>query len=705
MSKWIGYMRGRITTSLVAGVLTTLLPVSAGAEVGTVSTSYNLSGTPGLVDLPTAEVAPDSEFSLFFSSFGTHFRGGIAFQVTPRLSAVFRHTKLGDYGGRPGENDYFDRSFDLRYRLLNEGKYLPAVSIGLNDFIGTGLYSSEYVVATKSFMDDRLRVTGGVGWGRLAGRNTIGSLFGDRPPLDFGLGGNLSSNQWFRGEMSPFGGVSYKVNDKLTFKAEYSPDTYARETERGIVDQKTPLNFMLDYNWSPTTNLSLFYLHGDMIGGQFSFNFNPRRPAARSGNETAPLPVKPRGASGWDQQWITDPSARPDLQKVVSKALKKDGQRLQAMALSATEVEVQLQNLRYHSPAQAVGRAARILTRAMPASVETFRITLVDNGVALSTVVLKRSDVEALEHSSSAAIFDRAEITEASGRPDMVPTPGIYPHFTWGITPYAELSIFDPDNPVRAEFGLKASAKYQVTPSFVLSGAVTKAVWGNIGREDLAPSNLPRVRSDATIYAREGDPAIEHLTAAWYARPGENLYGRVTVGYLEKMFGGVSAELLWKPMDSSLALGAELNWVQKRDYDLLLGFQDYSAATGHVSAYYDFGNGFDAKIHAGRYLAGDWGGTLAVDRVFDNGWRVGGYATFTSASAEDFGEGSFDKGIRFTVPLEWALGQPSRGSSVTDIRSLARDGGVRLNVEGRLYDWVKEGHGNALAGRWGKFWR
>ncbi|OXS18854.1 hypothetical protein CGU36_28400, partial [Pseudomonas fluorescens] len=104
------------------------------------------------MDLPTAEVAPDSEFSLFVSSFGTHFRGGIAFQVTPRLSAVFRYTKLGDYGGRPGKNDYFDRSFDLRYRLLNEGKYLPAVSIGLNDFIGIGLYSREYVVATKSFV-------------------------------------------------------------------------------------------------------------------------------------------------------------------------------------------------------------------------------------------------------------------------------------------------------------------------------------------------------------------------------------------------------------------------------------------------------------------------------------------------------------------------------------------------------------------------
>lgn len=107
---------------------------------------------PGLVDLPTAEVAPDSEFILFFNHFAPHTRGGITFQALPRLTATFRYTKLKGFGDAHEDFNYFDRSFDLRFRLLNEGKYLPAVSVGLNDFIGTGLYSSEYIVATKSLL-------------------------------------------------------------------------------------------------------------------------------------------------------------------------------------------------------------------------------------------------------------------------------------------------------------------------------------------------------------------------------------------------------------------------------------------------------------------------------------------------------------------------------------------------------------------------
>ena len=701
-------MRGRATKSLAIGAIMAALPNLAAAEISTVSTSYNIIGMPGLVDLPTAEVAPDSEFVLTYVQYGPQARGALTFQVTPRLTASFRYTKLGMFGGG-GAYDYFDRSFDVRFRLLNESKYLPAVSIGLNDFIGTGLYSSEYIVATKSLMDNRLRVTGGLGWGRLGGRNPIGQTFGSRPVWDYGEGGTLSAGQWFRGDFAPFGGVSYQVNDKLTLKAEYSSDLYAREVGVGILEYKSPLSFGIDYKLSPITNLSLFYLNGETLGAQMTMQFNARRPAARTGLEKAPLPVAPRGsydAKTWSADWITDPTNKTDLQKLLSAELTKDGQGLESMALSGTAVELRVINNRYFSPAQAVGRASRLLTRVMPASVETFRITLTERGLPLSTVVVKRSDIERLENASSSAIFKHAEIVEADlGNKDLVRTPDVFPRFKWSLTPYAELSLFDPDNPVRTEFGVRAAASYEITPSLILSGAVTKSIWGNIGTGEVAPTNIKPVRTHGPIYAQQGDPAIEHLTAAWYARPGKNLYSRVTVGYLESMFGGASAEVLWKPVDSRLALGAEVAWVKQRDYDQLFGFQDYSTTTGHVSAYYDWNNGFISTVHAGKYLAGDWGATLAVDRKFNNGWTVGAYATVTDISAEEYGEGSFDKGIRFTIPLEWALGQPSKGKSITDIQSLARDGGARVEVDGRLFEWVNDGHGDALASRWGKFWR
>ena len=68
-----------------------------------------------------------------------------------------------------------------------------------------------------------------------------------------------------------------------------------------------------------------------------------------------------------------------------------------------------------------------------------------------------------------------------------------------------------------------------------------------------------------------------------------------------------------------------------------------------------WGTGFLARLMPVAILRGDWGATFSLDREFNNGFRVGGYFTLTDVSSEDFGEGSFDKGIRFEVPLSWLM--------------------------------------------------
>ncbi|WP_197470914.1 YjbH domain-containing protein, partial [Sulfitobacter sp. HI0054] len=77
---------------------------------------------------------------------------------------------------------YRDRSFDLRYLLKKEDAFWPAITVGLQDFAGTGIYAGEYVVATKTFdntlLPGRVKVTGGLGWGRLGSHGSIGAPFG-----------------------------------------------------------------------------------------------------------------------------------------------------------------------------------------------------------------------------------------------------------------------------------------------------------------------------------------------------------------------------------------------------------------------------------------------------------------------------------------------------------------------------------------------
>jgi hypothetical protein len=145
------------------------------------------------------------------------------------------------------------------------------------------------------------------------------------------------------------------------------------------------------------------------------------------------------------------------------------------------------------------------------------------------------------------------------------------------------------------------------------------------------------------------------------------------------MFSGFGGEVLYQPYQSRLAFGVSANWVQQRDYDKSFKHLDYKTSTAFASVYWatPFYN-FDVAVHAGKYLAKDVGATLEVRRTFHNGWSVGLWATKTDVSAEDFGEGSFDKGMYFRIPFNGLLGTSSRSNYSMRLRPIQRDGGQRL---------------------------
>ena len=148
-----------------------------------------------------------------------------------------------------------------------------------------------------------------------------------------------------------------------------------------------------------------------------------------------------------------------------------------------------------------------------------------------------------------------------------------------------------------------------------------------------------------------------------------------------------------------------LNFAKQRDFDQLFGFQDYEVVTGHASAYYDFGGGYLGQIDAGRYLAGDYGATFTLAREFNNGFKLGAFFTLTDVPFDDFGEGSFDKGIQVSIPTSWLSGQSSTDRIDSTIRPVLRDGGARLNVQNRLYELTRGSQGKELEDGWARFWR
>jgi len=657
-------------------------------------------------------VTPDARVSVTVSHVRGITRTNIGFQLTPRIFAGIRYSAHGV----PAFN--YDRSLDLSYLITPERGYLPALSVGLRDVLGTGWYSSEYLVATKS-LGARLKVTGGIGWGRLGSYRSfgnplsgvLGSGFDTRPTVTLGLGGIPAYNRWFRGPAAFFGGIEWKTPiDGLTLKAEYSSDAYTTEVGAGILTHRIPFNFSLNYRLWNGASVSAYYLHGSRVGIIGSVALNPRLPINGASIGPAPQPVFARPNDGpYDTSWTSQKQAVGILRQNMNLLLKQEHLRFEALRVQAQSATIWFRNTGLDAVPEAIGRVARAMSRAMPASVETFHIVPVVNGIPVLSVALKRRDIETLEHDPDAAakIYARAKISDAAAdipRQDRISSPISFPK--WSIGPYGKLSLFDPTNPVRFDLGVRLKGRIEIAPGFVLSGSVRKKIVGNRNTVTRVSNSIMRhVRSDYGLYDKQGDPAIEYLTGEYFFRPGHNLYGRISVGYLEEMYGGLSSEILWKPVDSKFALGVEVNAVKQRAFNQLFGFQSYGVVTAHASAYWDIGNGFFGQIDVGRYLAGDYGATFTLDRVFDNGWKVGAYFTLTNVSAHTFGEGSFDKGLRLTIPLNWITGQPTTRRLTSVVQPLTRDGGARLEVRNRLYGLVEDYQGDRLHRRWGRFWR
>ena len=701
---------------LLAGSAVAALSLAAGAEAQEGEPELNFYGVTGALETPTADMPEDGQIMATVSHFGSLTRSTLSFQVLPRIQGSFRYARFGDLNFS-GYDDYYDRSFDLSIQILKERRFLPSVKLGFQDFVGTGILSGEYIVATKH-VTPSVKVSAGLGWGRLASTNDIGSPFGEREEIEIGEGGGLNTGQWFRGPAAPFASVIWQATPKLALMAEYSSDAYLTETGREpsrnttpILDRESDFSFGASYSISPTVELGLAYLYGSEIGVNLSFSLNPKIYPQGGTLENAPPPVEVRPAraadpEAWATDWTEEPRNADILREAVAKALAAEEMALVALDLSAHRAVVSFANPTYQHEPQALGRVARVLTRILPASVERFELQPVADGIPATRMIVRRSDIEALEHApeGGTAIFAASALAAPVPiEPDAL-FEEQYPRLTYGLGAYRRLSYFDPDSPIRGELGLELGAEYVFSPGLSIQGAIRQSLVGNLSEAESEPDEfLPEVRTDGPAYNRATDLAIESLTGSYHFIAAPDVFGRVTLGYFERMYGGASAELLWAPTGSRFAIGVEVTYAKQREYEQKFGFQDYDTVTGFVSGYAELGGGFTAQVDVGRYLARDFGATLTVGREFANGWRISAFASKTDITSEEFGPGSFDKGIVVEVPIAYFTGTMTRSEFSTTLRTFQRNGAARVHVDDRLYETVQDYRSHSLEPQWERF--
>jgi hypothetical protein len=632
-------------------------------------------GTTGLVDIPTARMSSDGTLLTTAAIQSRTNSYAITYQATPWLEGTFRYTGLTD------TSYTYDRNYETKFRLLREDEYLPQVAVGIRDLVGTGLWGSEYVVASKKISN--FDITLGIGWGRLAGKGDfrnpltfVSDSFEERV-LNVGLGGELASGAFFSGEESGvFGGISYQLESlPVSLMLEYNPDQYFFEVARGGREPDSPISAAVKWDAAPGLSLTLSRQHNQEWGMQLT--------AALDTKSLPPKPARRLYMSSIDLE-------SSDLPKGISQnswydTFLFDAERSGLLLLEATVDEslhtatIVMGNIAYPVWIDAVDYMVNLADLHLPTTVNMINIVVEEEGHRINTIRMRRPS---LNFGKNRQLVEREIRIEPFNATSFVQhrTDFVQKKILLDINLSNRVQLFDPDDPARYQLYAKIGLSMMLPGNWVLGGAIDRDITNNFDESTRqSDSVLTRVRSDVVRYLNEGESGLDSLYVQKRGNLFKDTYFRVFGGVLESMYSGVGGEVVYQPLQSRLAFGLSANWLKQRDYDKTLKHLEYQTATAFASAYWasPFYN-FDVAVHAGKYLARDVGATLEVRRTFDNGWMVGLWATKTNVSAEDFGEGSFDKGLFFKIPFNGFLGTSSRSNYTTRVRPIQRDGGQYL---------------------------
>jgi len=423
-------------------------------------------------------------------------------------------------------------------------------------------------------------------------------------------------------------------------------------------------------------------------------------------------------ASGGEREFVPDltDNEKREIALKVFEELEAEAFRVDAFRITRHRATVFVTPRLFRQYARNVGWAARIVANNAPASVEEIEVVTMSAGLETGRVTVMRRDLEraVAGDGSPEEIHANALIPGPSaGLPpfgtvprDAINNPRRYPSFNLYIRPALRQHIGGPDAFWLYQIWLAISAEVELYRGLTVSGTLGRNIVSTLDEITLeTDSQLPPVRSLIKEYLQQGDDGnIVHLHTQYMFQPVKNWYARVAAGLLEEMYGGVGAEVLYRPFGSRLAVGADVFRVRQRAFDQQFDFRAYRVTTGHLNVYYKVPwLRLLLETHAGQFLAGDRGGQFVVSRSFDSGFQFGAWATFTNVPFEVFGEGSFDKGFYVRVPFELFMTKSSRRSGVFAFRPLTRDGGQMAGRTKELYGIVEEGNYDNVMRDWDRF--
>ena len=615
--------------------------------------SFNNHGVIGLINMPSARFYDEASHGV------TIYDGTPDQKITLTsfpynwMEASFFYTNIQGkpYCGQSFDpvcqQDYKDKGFNFKIRIKEEGLW-PAIAVGINDIAGTGLYSSEYIVG--SYGINRTDFHFGVGWGALNGssssfKNPLGYLydgFYNRPTGFEDKGGQFQPGRYFSGKtISPFFGLSHAANENLLLKLEY--DTTLTPGLVGYQSPKKDFSYGIEYTFKNNFTIGFSSERGNYTSIKFIYKndplsyterFKPKKAYPKEGDNKYIKLIKNLNANSIGVDSIIE---TPDF----------IGLELTQFTHPNLDIVEEIIDFSAYD----AGIDKEIKKELKVASLKG--VSEIDEESKRNAELIYKRDTSQRFNTN----------TNFKIRPFFAAREGF---FKWSL-----LLENDSEFIIRDNFFFTSNLKFSIDDNF---DDLT------IPPRDTYPA---QVRSDVKDYLRNIDEGIIIGRAQfdYHLTPKKNHHVMLTAGILEDMFMGYGFEYLYLKEESNYGIGFEIFDVQKRDHMMKFGTLDYTNTISSINYYYRNTNiiPFDLKISTGEYLAGDKGTTFEMSRKYLNGMEFGVFASFTDVTSEQFGEGTFDKGIFFNIPIY--------GNFINYTwRPLTKDPGAKLNRKHTLHD-------------------
>lgn len=630
-------------------------------------------GITGIIDAPSARFRPEGTLLLQINETHPIRRYNVIFSPFDWFEGGFRYISIqnryySDDQSFSGTQSYKDKNFEFKIKLLDESNFMPQLALGLRDFAGTGIFSSEYITSSKRLGD--FDFTLGMGFGALSSTGNIqnplyifNSDFKKRPGISSILGGDFNSKTWFRGDGSIFGGLNYSLNDKFALKLDYSSNQYNEE----YFKKQSILNYGLvyqPYNW--------FYLNAG-YGSNENLNFGvsiksnlksqvyeqkkiDHNSGKKSDGWINNLVLKIKNSTNWEVDSIIDKN--DSLVIIIGNRIKSNSFKTKLTLIS------------------------EIINLEIPKKYFSFEINFLSLELKNTTFVINRKTFTIKQYLYVQNDEDRDTFYTEKSVNSLKNGNQIYKNndiFSFKLNPSYKQTLGGPDGFILYSIGakLKAEAKLYKDTSIIIEAR--KGIIDNYDKyKQVGKSNIPQVRTYLRQYSTQAGitfPTIQFLTLKKYNSLQYMLY----IGAPEEMFAGYGGEL-FHPITDDLFISYDYNFVRQREFRQLFGLRTYNVETSHLNFYYltPFSD-LVLNYAYGKYLAGDKGYTINLFRKFNNGSKMGAFFTRTNLSFEDFGEGSFDKGVYFEIPFDNILPIYSNNFARFKWKPLSRDGGAVLN--------------------------